>query len=269
MIYDLQKASLMKRFSAFLLDAICVIILATFFAWILSIVVNYNGWTQRYETLKTAWEQKYGIDSLTKEEYDALTDEEKAEYDTKNEQARQEADRALQEAYRAKDPEAVETVKVISVVNNLMLLIISIGTFLSFIVVEFVVPLCLKNGQTVGKKVFAIAVMRNNSVRVNGIILFIRNILGKYTIETMIPLYIAIKIFITGNGGILDLVLLAALAISQIVIFFATKTFSFLHDLLAGTVSVDISTQMIFESEEARIAYIEEKHAEEAKNDTY
>ena len=76
-------------------------------------------------------------------------------------------------------------------------------------------------------------------------------------------------VLVWGELVLVDLVLLAALAISQIVIFFATKTFSFLHDLLAGTVSVDISTQMIFESEEAKVAYIEEKHAEEVKNDTY
>ena len=57
------------------------------------------------------------------------------------------------------------------------------------------VPLKLGNGQTIGKKVFGIGVMRVDGVQLTTIQLFIRTILGKFTLETMIPVYIVLMIF--------------------------------------------------------------------------
>lgn len=269
MIYDLQKASVVKRLSAFLLDIICVCIAATLFALLLSVAVDYNGWNNKYQELKVRYEQKYGINTLSQEEYNALSEQEQKEYNEKNEKAQQEAEKALQIAYKNKDPEAIETVKTINMVNNLTLIIFSVSVLLAFLVIEFVIPLILKNGQTVGKKIFSIAVMRTNSTKVNSVVLFIRAILGKYAIETMIPLYILLKVFFLGNGGIIDLILMGALLVSQIIVFFASKTFSFIHDMLASTVCVDLSTQLIFDSEEDKIKYIEQVHAERVKEEAY
>lgn len=269
MIYDLQKASALKRFSAFLLDIICICIAATLFALLLSIAVDYNGWNNKYQDLKTRYEQKYGINSLSQEEYNALSEQEKKEYNEKNEKARQEAEKALQIAYKNKDPEAVETVKTINMVNNLTLILLSVSIFLAFLVVEFIVPLIFKNGQTIGKKIFSVAVMRTNSTKVNSVVMFIRAMLGQYAIETMIPLYVLLKVFFLGNGGIIDLILIGALLLCQIIVFFASKTFSFIHDLLAATVCVDLSTQLIFDDEEAKIKYIEKIHAEKVKEEAY
>ncbi len=269
MIYDLQKASVLKRFSAFLLDAICVCIVATLFAWLLSAIVDFGGWSAKYDELKTAHEQKYGINTLTKDEYDALSDSEKKEYDEKNEQAKQEAERALREAYMAKDPVAVETVRTIDMVNNLILLMISVGCFFGFFIVEFIVPLFFKNGQTLGKKIFSVAVMRTATVRINSVCLFIRSMLGKFAIETMIPLYILIRVVFLGSGNVIDVALLAALTLSQILIFFVTKTRSFIHDLLADTVTVDMATQMIFDTEDDLIRYKEKLHEAEVKASDY
>ena len=46
----------------------------------------------------------------------------------------------------------------------------------------------------------------------------------------------------------------------------ATKTNSTIHDILAKTVVVDLSSQMIFDSEEAMIDYKTKLHAEQIKN---
>ena len=44
----------------------------------------------------------------------------------------------------------------------------------------------------------------------------------------------------------------------------ATKTNSSIHDLLTDTAVVDFASQLIFETEEARISYIEEMQRLEA-----
>lgn len=259
MIIDLQKASVMKRFSAFLLDIICICIAATLFAWIFSIAVDYTGWSNKYQECKMRYEQKYGINTLTDEEYAKLSQEEKAEYDEKNEQAKLKAEQALQDAYRLKDPEALETVKTINMVNNLILLMLSLSALFGVLIVEFIVPLFLKNGQTLGKKIFSVAVMRTNSVKINSVCLFIRSLLGKYAIETMIPIYIIVKVFL-GSANIFDMLLLFALILVQLIMIIVTKNNLLLHDLLSDTVAVDMSAQMIFDSESDLIKYKEELH---------
>lgn len=265
---DLQRASVMKRFSAFLLDAICVCIAATLFAWLFSLAVDYDGWSQKYQHYQAIYEEKYGINTLTDEEYSALSDADKKAYDEANEKAKQTAEEELQKAYYAKDPEAIETIKAINMVNNLILLTITFALLFGVMIVHFVVPLIFKNGQTLGKKVFAVAVMRTNSVKINGVCLFIRSLLGKYAIEVMIPAYIAIKVFLA-SANVFDMLLLFALLIAQVIIMIATKNNSLIHDLLSDTVVVDMSSQMIFDTEASMLEFKEELHNEQVRRQDY
>jgi hypothetical protein len=48
-----------------------------------------------------------------------------------------------------------------------------------------------------------------------------------------------------------------------------TRTNSCIHDLLAGSVAVDLASQMIFDSESAMIEYKKSIHAEQAKEARY
>ena len=73
------------------------------------------------------------------------------------------------------------------------------------------VTVTLKNGQTIGKKIFGLAVMQTDSVRVKPIAMLIRTLLGKYTIETMAPLLI-IFLILFGSLGTVGLIMLAVLA---------------------------------------------------------
>ena len=59
------------------------------------------------------------------------------------------------------------------------------------------------------------------------------------------------------------------LAVLQAVVLIATHTNSCIHDLLAKTVTVDLQSQMIFDSKEALIAYKEKVHAEKAAKAAY
>ena len=148
------------------------------------------------------------------------------------------------------------------------LIIATFGILLSYAVLEFVVPLILKDGQTVGKKIFGIAVIRTDGVKMSTLQLFVRTVLGKYTIETMIP----VLLIVMSMGGIIGFygpLLIALLTVAQIIIMAVTKNNSLIHDLLANTVTVDKASQLIFDTEEDMIEYKRRVAAEEAAKQPY
>ena len=49
----------------------------------------------------------------------------------------------------------------------------------------------------------------------------------------------------------------------------ASKTNSPIHDMIANTVTVDMASQMIFDSRDEKIEYIKRIHAEAAENQAY
>lgn len=253
MIYDLQKASILKRISAWLLDAILLVILVTGAAALIASLTGFDGYLEQYSTAQTRYEEQYDIQfNMTPEEYGALTEEELAVYDT---------------AYEAliSDQNAMYAYNMII---NLALMIISLSILAAHLVMEFIIPLLLGNGQTLGKKAFSIAVVRTNSVKITPVVLFIRTFLGKYTIETMLPVLVILLLLI-GSGGLVALVILAALLVAQIALLIATPTNALIHDKLADTVTVDMTSQMIFATEEDLLNYKKKVAAEKAERETY
>jgi uncharacterized RDD family membrane protein YckC len=136
------------------------------------------------------------------------------------------------------------------------------------VLLEFVVPLLLKNGQTLGKKIFGAALMRTDGVKVSPVQMFIRTVLGKFTIEIMIPVYVLVMIYLNAIG-IVALAVLGAILVGQLLSLTMSKTNGLLHDVLAGTVLVDMASQRIFETPEERLEYIKRLHAEEASRQEY
>ncbi len=246
-MFDLQKASMLKRASAWLLDVILLSVLATGFALLLSALFGYDGYNAELQRYYTEYEQLYGIDfNITEEEYTALGEDERLRY---------------AEAYERLNADA-EVSRAFSVIMQLSLAITSLSVLLAYMALEFAVPVWLKNGQTIGKKIFGLAVMRTDSVRVRPISMLIRTLLGKYTIETMAPL-LMLFLILFGSIGAAGLIMLAALLILQIVLIAATRTNSAIHDILAQTVVVDMDSQMIFDSTRER----EARRAEYAEAD--
>ena len=252
-MYDLQRASMWKRISAFLFDAILLAIVAVLFAWGLSFALGYNGYNETLDARYQHYEQEYGVDfGLSLAEYEGLTEEEH-EY--------------LLSAHEAlsRDDEAVYAYNMLV---NLTLIITTFGILLGFISLEFIVPLLFGNGQTLGKKVFGLALMRTDGVKINAVSLFIRTVLGKFAIETMIPVLIVIMIYF-GSIGIVGTLVLGLILLLEVVLTFATYRKSMIHDLLANTVAVDMASQMIFDTYEDLIAYKQKMHAEKAARQAY
>mgnify|MGYP003307369505 CR=1 FL=1 len=141
---DLQKANMGKRISAWLFDSILLAVLAVCFGLLLSSLLGYDSYSLRLEEVYSKYETQYEVTfDITQAEYDALTVAERSRYD------------AAAEALST-DTEAVYN---LNMIIQLTMIIISFGVLLAFLVLEFAVPLFLKNGQTLGKKVFGLAVM--------------------------------------------------------------------------------------------------------------
>ena len=250
---DLQKAGLWKRIAAWLLDAILISVLAVGFGLGLSALLDYDGYSQTLESAYTNYENQYGVSfDIDQKTYEAMTAQEKAVFD---------------KAYQA-FTEDEQAIKAYNMLISLSLLITTIGILLAVLVLEFIVPLLLGNGATVGKKVFSLGLIRTDGVKINTMQLFVRALLGKFTIETMIPLYLFLMM-LWGLMGIAGTVLICGLGITQMLLYGFTRTNSLLHDLLAGTVVVDISSQRVFASTDDLIEYTKRVHAEKAERQDY
>ncbi len=253
MIFDIQKASLTKRFSAWLLDVILLAVLAVGMGALLSDALGYDGYSEQVDAAYEKYEKQYGVQfDIDYETYTSLTPAEKENYDA--------AQKAL-----SQDREAVQAY---TMVMELTMVILSLGLLGAYLILELAVPLYLKNGQTVGKKVFGIALMRKDSVKVTPLMMFVRTVLGKYTLETMIPVLVIIML-VFNIAGLFSVLLIGLILLAQVILLFANKNHCVIHDLMACTIPVDLSSQMIFESPEALLEYKKQHHADHVTRQDY
>lgn len=236
-----QNASMWKRISALLLDVILLVVAATGFASLVSSAVSFDEKSDALTAIEQHYEREYATSfDLTDEALDALTPEQQQAYLDAAEALA--ADAQAQSLYRE--------------VLHLMLLITSLGIFFAYLLLEFAVPLLLKDGQTVGKKVFGLCLVRPDCIRVSPMQLFVRAVLGKYAVETMIPVLLVVLIFfgLLGSTGTL---VLAALLLGQSILVGMSRHNTALHDLLAHTVCADRESQLIFAGADALDEYIQ------------
>ncbi len=253
MIYDLQKASVWKRISAYLFDFILTSTAAVGFALLLSIILGYSAKSDNFDAYFTKYEQEYSVGKdyvidfdIESSEYEELSDEQKETYDV---------------AYKAMWQDK-GFIKAFSMLINLAIIITVFGILLSYLIFEIAVPILFKNGQTLGKKIFGLCLVRVDCVKVTPLIVFVRTLLGKYTVETMLPLALVFMFFF--GLGPLSLILLLILGIVQLSLFAFTKYHTAIHDKFAQTIVADMSSQMIFNNYEELLAYKKKIHAEES-----
>ena len=253
MIYDLQKAGLWKRIAAWMFDGILTGILAVGFGVLLSMLLGYDGHSQALDDAYARYETEYGIIfDISAEEYAAMSPAETVQYNV---------------AYEAliHDETAMYAY---NMVINLSMVITSIGILLAVLLWEFLIPLWIGNGQTLGKKIFSLCLVRNDGVKLNTMQLFARTVLGKYAVETMIPVFIGMMLF-WGTAGLGGTLLLGALALAQLLCVGISRNNTAIHDKLAGTVVIDLPSQKIFDSPEALIEYTKRIHAERVQRESY
>ena len=253
MATDLQKASIWKRTAAWLFDGILFGILAVGCGVLISFFLGYDAQSARLEKAYAQYEQQYGVTfEISLEDYEAMTESQRENYD-----AAYDALIADQEAMYAYNMMLSQT-----------LVILTAAIFLAVAVIEWLIPLKLGNGQTIGKKIFGLALIRNDGVQLNNMQLFTRSMLGKYTVETMIPVLILLMIY-WGTMGVMGTLVLFALFFGQLTCVIFTRGNCAIHDLMAGTIVVDYASQTIFKSTEDLIEYQKKVAADRANRAPY
>lgn len=259
---SLQKADIWKRISAFLCDATCIIFLSLAMVLLLTLVTGLNNHAatmndRRESIIKEAGyvlpeevpegNEEGGENSIPKENI----------YPSSNEDVENLSGEAL-ERYKATDKK-IRTdeiyVKEFTLFVSISLIIITFSILISFLIFEFTIPLLLKNGQTLGKKVFGVAVMRADGVKITPSLLFLRAIVCKFTLETMVPVMalIAAAIF---QWWIMAGILIVGILVLQAILLFFTKERTTIHDTCTYTVTVDMGSQKIFDTIEEKAEYI-------------
>lgn len=242
---DLQKPNMWKRIAAALLDVILVFMIAVAAAYLLSLAFGYKDKTAELTEIYNDVQEKYGVDlSLNEEELTQLPEETQTKY----KEATVEFNSNPRAAYLN------------AMVISLTMVMVTIGTLISQLLLEFVVPLIFKNGQTVGKKMFSLGVMSEDGVKISTFALFARAVFGKYTIETMVPLYI-LMMLIFGITDIVGIIILIGLFVMQVIMMIATDTRSTIHDRMTHCVVIDLASQKIFDTKEELLAYKTQMHA--------
>ena len=254
MNYDIQRASMLKRVPAWLLDIILLITVATGFLALWSQVFDVMPHVEKLSGIVEKYEAEYGGQlSMSVEEYEKLTAEEKLAAD----EISLEIDKALNQ-----DPEAL---KALETVATYIFAMLSLSVLCAYVILELLIPLWLKNGQTLGKKCFGVALMRKDGIKVTPFMMFARTVLGKCTVETMIPVLALVLMLLNIAGPIFWLGV--AVLLAQIIVPLATRDKTALHDLMACTVAVDLSSQMIFDTPEAMEAYYAELYTDKTSDE--
>ena len=251
---DLQRANFGKRIMSAIFDGILLATLAVGLAALLSFSFGYDTALERYAAIMERYEQQYDVDVEM-----STADMTEAETTAHNEKV----DAVYQDLLKDE-----EFMSLYAKLSNMRMMILSFGLLGAVLIMELMIPLLFGNGQTLGKKIFGIGLMHIEGVRITGKQVFIRSVLGKYSVELMLPIYILIMTF-TGGLGMVGWVLLASLLLAQIVCLIITRTNAPIHDIFASTVAVDLISQRIFEDIEDRDNYIKAIHAERAARAGY
>ena len=253
MSVTLQKANFWKRISAWLFDFIVTIMLMMGLAAGITALSDYDQKADIVTDYYNHYEELYGVDfDISEEDFNQLTEAEKELYtDAKKAMYK---DAGFAKAYQD--------------VFQLTMLSFGGGLLLAYLIWHFFIPLCFGYGRTLGKKLFGLAVIRTNCVKVTSPVLFIRTTVGLYAIETMMPLSMLIMIYFD-MMGIVGLITIGLLGILQIVVLSVTNTNSSIHDLLTDTAVVEFASQQIFDTEDDLLAYKQEQHAKEVEKADY
>ena len=237
-VYEINKASVLRRFAAWLIDFIIFVVLATGLLSLTSIIFNYDAEFAKVEekylehgiyTLNpsaTDGSNKYITCTYYRE--DRTVDETSACYIAWNE--------------FFEDEEAVaQRMKC----DTLMIIMLTTSSLIALLLTEFILPLIFKNGQTIGKKIMHIGLIGNDRIRIRVWQLFARVIIGRFVIETMIPIYCVVYAFINTTGGLLGLLIIIIIAIIEVAMLGATKNNQLIHDFVSSTVVIDMDSQYI------------------------
>ena len=231
--YGINNASVLKRAMAFLVDLILLIVLATGLLYVSGKVFDYDG---NYAKLEEKYEY-YGI--YTGTTTDGVKDACVIEYNEDGSIKEDDPCYLNWKAFNADEEAMYYRTKC----DNLMLLMLSSSTFLAVIILEFILPLIFKNGRTLGSLLMHIGLIRSDGVKATPVQLFARAVIGRWGIETMIPLLSFAFAMVNPSGGLMGMIIIFVFLIIETICIGFTKNHTSIHDLIPGLVCVDNDSQ--------------------------
>lgn len=222
MTCDIQKATFGKRIAAWIFDLLFVAAIAVGCGFALYRILGYDNYNQALEIAYNQYETQYGtVFDITTAEYEALTAEQRETYDA---------------AYNAllSDEDAMHAYEMLV---SLSLVIAACGILLALLIWELFIPLFLGN-RTLGKKLLGLCVIRKNGAPLTPLRLFARTLLGKFVIESLIPVYISLMLF-WGSASPVGAAILLGLPILQFLLLRFSSTGCVIHDLVSGAIVAD------------------------------
>ncbi len=231
MDFEIQRAPLLRRLAAFLIDILLRGILIVALLSLFASVTRFEEKKQRMETIYDEIAERFGISPNDVIDSSALPPDEQERYRLANE--------AL-----AADEEAGSLYRwlIISYVAG-----VSGAILITYLLLEFAVPLLFRDGRTVGKRLFGLCVVHTNCVRMEAGAMFIRSFFGKYIVETMISV-LGIILLNMGAVGSAALMLPILLLLFEAVLFFAGKNRQLIHDYFAQSAVADYQSQPIYDT---------------------
>lgn len=227
-VYTLNKASLARRFCAWLLDIILMVTLAVGIMFLTSLIVGYdksmNKLNDYYRTHEVYVTDEKGNETFC--ELNPNDDKDPCNVAWK---------------HFGSDKNAVNQYQK---VNQLSIIILSVGLFFSIMILDFGMPLIFKNGRTIGKRLMGVSLISINEVKVTNRQIFIRALMGEFLVLAMIPT-ILIFLAMISNGGLIYTLFFMIIEIANIGTIFITKSKQNLPDLIAKTIPVDTASQII------------------------
>lgn len=260
-IYIPKKPPMVKRFAALVIDVIMVIVLASGIAFLVSKIYNYDKY---YNAVYEA-QISYGV-------Y-VPSDEGTITYNGKTYIICTE-DKSLtsEEANaRIKALTSDPTFKDNYYKMNLgPIIITSIGLATSLLILEYILPLCLKHGRTLGKFLFNIGYVNEDDIDVTPKNMTIKFLFGKLIVNALIP-YTGVLLIIYQTGlVVIGLAFVLGVPIINLIMLLASKDNRLLSDYIGKMKPCDNNCQMYFKTvEELNAAKCKDAVNENAKKLIY
>lgn len=152
---------------------------------------------------------------------------------------------------------------------QLALLMFVLSAFVTSFIYDFIIPVFLKNGQTIGMKILKVGLLNNEKYKVTNLQLFIRFLFGKFLVNLLIPIFAVFYYLMTG-GNIIALMLVISIPLINIIMVLMTKNENGIANTIGNVVAISMDETYIFETKNDYInAKCEQERLDEAKNKTW
>lgn len=147
---------------------------------------------------------------------------------------------------------------------------ITISAFITYFILEFVVPMIFKNGQTIGMKCLRIGLIDKQGIKVRPRQIFIRFLFGRFLVSRILPVYGFIFMVFNLSGGLYGFLLAVIILACDLLMTLFGKDRAGIANVISSTYAVDMDETYFFNSvEEITAKKCEEQRIIDSKKSIY